>query len=53
MMLVTTLKETLNSGVDDVQAEKPEQERVIELYLSVYPRDHVFDYDQDCQNMLR
>ena len=42
-----------DSGVDDVQAEKPEQERVIELYFSVYPRDHDFDHDHDCQNMLR
>ena len=40
-----------NPGVGDVQAEKPEQERVIELYFSVYPRDH--DHDHECQNMLR
>ena len=39
-----------NPGVGDVQAEKPEQERVNELYFSVYPRDH--DHDHDCKNMF-
>ena len=42
-----------NPGVGDIQAEKPEQERVNELFHSVYPRDHDFDHDHACHNLFR
>ena len=40
-------------GVGDVQADKPEQERVIELYHSVYPLYLDHDHDHECQNLFR
>ena len=42
-----------NSGVNDVQAEKPEQERVIERHHSVYPFYLDHDHVHECQNLLR
>ena len=42
-----------NSGVNDVQADKPEQERVNELYHSVYPLDLDHDHDQECQKYVQ